>query len=87
LKGKSKGPFDTDSAEEELLKETPIPTKAPTQAPTPAEEQTAAATTELPGPIPRRSRRLVDSSSESEPELIVTIRPKSAIKAIKKKRL
>ncbi len=29
--------------------------------------------TELPGPISRRSRRLVDSSSESEPELIVTV--------------
>ncbi len=72
LKGKSKGLFDTDSAEEELLKETPIPTEAPTQAPTPAEKQTAAATTELPGPISRRSRRLVDSSSESEHELIVT---------------
>jgi hypothetical protein len=54
LKSKSKGLFDTDSAEEELLKETPIPTKAPTQAPTPVEEKTAAATTELPGPIHRR---------------------------------
>jgi hypothetical protein len=45
LKGKSKGLFDTDSAEEELFKETPIHTKAPNQAPTPAEEQTAVATT------------------------------------------
>jgi hypothetical protein len=45
LKSKSKGLFDTDSAEEELLKETPITTKAPTQAPTPVEEKTAAATT------------------------------------------
>ncbi|EFX66625.1 hypothetical protein DAPPUDRAFT_262816 [Daphnia pulex] len=63
---------ETDSAEEELLKEKPIPNQAPTQASTPAEEQTAAATTELPGPIPRRSRRLLDSASESEPELILT---------------
>ncbi|EFX62121.1 hypothetical protein DAPPUDRAFT_120503 [Daphnia pulex] len=60
------------NAEEELLKEKPIPNQAPTQASTPAEEQTAAATTELPGPIPRRSRRLLDSASESEPELILT---------------
>jgi hypothetical protein len=72
LKGKSKGLFETDSAEEELLKEIPIPTQAPTQAPTPAEEQTLAATNELPSPIPRRSRRLVDSASKSESELIHT---------------
>jgi hypothetical protein len=73
LKGKSKGLFcETDSAEEELLKEKPILNKAPTQASTPVEEKTAAATTELPGPIPRRSRRLLDSASESEPELILT---------------
>jgi hypothetical protein len=52
LKGKSKGLFgETDSAEEELLKEKPIPNQSPTQAPTPAEEQTAAATTGLPGPV------------------------------------
>ncbi len=56
---------DTDGAEEELLKENPNPTQALTQAPTPAaEETTAAATTELPGPIPGRSRRIIDSETE-----------------------
>ncbi len=66
LKDELKGLFaDTDSAEEELLKENPNPTQALTQAPTPAaEETTTATTTELPGPIPRRSRRIIDSETE-----------------------
>lgn len=51
--------------EDELLKEVP----ATTQVPTPEEQ--AAATNGLPGKSPRRPRRL-SSSSESEPELIVT---------------
>jgi hypothetical protein len=68
LRGKSKELFgETDSAEEELLKEI----STPTQASTPLEEQIAAATNELLGPIPRKSRRL-SSDSESEPELRLT---------------
>ncbi|EFX66618.1 hypothetical protein DAPPUDRAFT_116165 [Daphnia pulex] len=43
--------------------------KGPTQA---AEQTTTAATTELPGQIARRSRRIIDSETESEKELILT---------------
>jgi hypothetical protein len=74
LSGELNGLFgDSDSAEEELLKETPILTPATTQAPTLVVEQAAtAATIQLPGQTTRKTRRRIDSATESEPELILT---------------
>jgi hypothetical protein len=74
LSGELNGLFgDSDSAEEELLKETPILTPATTQAPTLVVEQAAtAATIQLPGQTTRKARRRIDSATESEPELILT---------------